>query len=92
MISVLRRGTKVLFLLPMILPKRFDIFSPLTEGCSEGLDAFRFFKTVPGCMYDHHLYQSMDQWRNNIQRKQHIMLSLIYVPSGTKRLPQSCCL
>ena len=24
-------------------PKRFDIFSPLTEGCSEGLDAFRFF-------------------------------------------------
>ena len=43
MISVLRRGTKVLFLLPMILPKRFDIFPPLTEGCSEGLDAFRFF-------------------------------------------------
>ena len=26
----------------MIPPKRFDI-SPLTEGCSEGLDAFRFF-------------------------------------------------
>ena len=27
----------------MIPPKLFDIFSPLTEGCSEGLDAFRFF-------------------------------------------------
>ena len=27
----------------MILPKRFDIFSPLTGGCSKGLDAFRFF-------------------------------------------------
>ena len=30
-----------LFLQPMIPPKRFDIFSPLAEGCSEGLDAFR---------------------------------------------------
>ena len=28
---------------PMIPPKRFDIFFPLTEGCSEGLDALRFF-------------------------------------------------
>ena len=27
---------------PMIPPKCFDIF-PLTGGCSEGLDAFRFF-------------------------------------------------
>ena len=27
----------------MILFKRFDIFSPLTGGCSEGLDAFIFF-------------------------------------------------
>ena len=26
----------------MIPPKRFDIFSPCV-GCSEGLDAFRFF-------------------------------------------------
>ena len=31
------------YLQPMILPKRFDIFSPLTGGCSEGLDAFIFF-------------------------------------------------
>ena len=34
---------EVLVLQPMIPPKRFDISSPLTEGCSEGLDAFRFF-------------------------------------------------
>ena len=27
----------------MIPPKRFDISPPLTGGCSEGLDAFRFF-------------------------------------------------
>ena len=27
----------------MIPPKRFDVFFPLTEGCSEGLDAFIFF-------------------------------------------------
>ena len=33
---------EVLFLQPMIPPKRFD-FSPLTGGCSEGLGAFRFF-------------------------------------------------
>ena len=28
---------------PLIPSKRFDIFSPLTEGCSEGLGAFYFF-------------------------------------------------
>ena len=33
---------EVLSLQPMIPPKRFDIF-PLPGGCSEGLDAFRFF-------------------------------------------------
>ena len=26
----------------MVPPKRFDIFSPLTGGCSEGLYAFKF--------------------------------------------------
>ena len=31
---------EVLYLQPMIPPKRFDI-SPLTGGCSEGLGAFR---------------------------------------------------
>ena len=33
---------EVLFLQPMIPPKRFDFF-PLTGGCLEGLGAFRFF-------------------------------------------------
>ena len=32
---------EILYLQPMIPPKRFDIF-PLTGGRSEGLDAFRF--------------------------------------------------
>ena len=42
---------EVLFLQPMIPPtKRFDIFFPLTEGCSEGLDGFRFFSKVPYIM------------------------------------------
>ena len=31
---------EVLYLQPLIPPKRFDIFSPLTGGCSEGLGAF----------------------------------------------------
>ena len=45
--SYYHRGTRLndmkrfLSLQPMIPPKRFDIF-PLTGGCSEGLDAFRF--------------------------------------------------
>ena len=34
---------EVLSLQPMIPPKRFDIFSAVCVGCSEGLDAFRFF-------------------------------------------------
>ena len=33
----------VLSLQPMIPPKRFVMFFPLTGGCSEGVDAFRFF-------------------------------------------------
>ena len=33
---------EVLYLQPLIPPKRFDIFSPITGGCSEGPDAFRF--------------------------------------------------
>ena len=31
---------EVLCLQPLIPPKRFDIFPPVTGGCSEGLDAF----------------------------------------------------
>ena len=35
---------EVLYLQPLIPPtKRFDIFSPITGGCSEGLGALRFF-------------------------------------------------
>ena len=41
------RGTRLnamkkfcIYLQPLIPPKCFDIFSPLTGGCSEGLDAF----------------------------------------------------
>ena len=34
---------EVLYLQPLIPPKRFDIFSPITGGCSEGLGAFCFF-------------------------------------------------
>ena len=34
---------EVLSLQPMIPPKRYDIFFPLTGGCSEGLDALIFF-------------------------------------------------
>ena len=42
----LHRGTcfkcheEVLYLQPLIPPKHFDIFSPITGGCSEGLGAF----------------------------------------------------
>ena len=47
------------YLQPMIPPKRFDI-SPLTGGCSEGLDVFRFFfkirlngsDSIPKCDLD----------------------------------------
>ena len=38
----------------MIPPKRFDIFFPLTGGCSEGLDAFRFFfehENIHACFF-----------------------------------------
>ena len=31
---------EVLYLQPLIPPKRFDIFCPLTGECSEGLGAF----------------------------------------------------
>ena len=34
---------EVLSLQPMFPPKPLDIFSPEEGGCSEGLDAFRFF-------------------------------------------------
>ena len=50
----LHRGTclikcheEVLYLQPLIPPKRFDIFPPITGGCSEGLGALRFFFKLP---------------------------------------------
>ena len=42
----------------MIPPKRFDIVHPPTEGCSEGLDAFRFFR------------KEREKGRKNVQRKE----------------------
>ena len=58
----------------LIPPKRFDIFSPITGGCSEGLGVVLFFfKNQMFCiwglgnydynsdMYGHHIKQSMDQ-------------------------------
>ena len=36
---------EVLYLQPLIPPKRFDNFSPLTGGCPEGLGAFSLFFT-----------------------------------------------
>ena len=38
--SVGRRVVQGQYLQPLIQPKRFDMFSPLTGGCSEGLGAF----------------------------------------------------
>ena len=34
------RHEELLYLQPLIPPKRFDISPPLTGGCSEGLGAF----------------------------------------------------
>ena len=45
---------EVLYLQTMIPPKHFDI-SPLTGGCSEGLDAFRFFLKFTGCIRESRL-------------------------------------
>ena len=38
---------EVLYLQPLIPPKRFDIFPPITGGCSEGLGVFCFFFKIP---------------------------------------------
>ena len=62
---------EVLYFQLLIPPKRFDIFFPLTGGCSEGLGAFRFFfknTYVPVLLYVQaracmHIYQSTDQLR-----------------------------
>ena len=41
---------EVLYLQPLIPPKRFEMFSPITGGCSEGLGAFRFFFKKHTCV------------------------------------------
>ena len=38
--NLFRWHEEVLYLQPLIPPKRFDIFFPITGGCSEGLGAF----------------------------------------------------
>ena len=35
--TCLKCHEEILYLQPLIPPKRFDIFSPITGGCSEGL-------------------------------------------------------
>ena len=35
--NLLKYHEEVLYLQSLILPKRFDIFPPITGGCSEGL-------------------------------------------------------
>ena len=35
--NVICIGEEVLYLQPLVPPKRFDIFSPITGECSEGL-------------------------------------------------------
>ena len=38
--NVFKCHEEVLYFQPLIPPKRFDIFSPTTGGCSEGLGVF----------------------------------------------------
>ena len=41
--NLFERHEEVLYLQPLIPPKRFDIFSPITGGCSEGLGVLSYF-------------------------------------------------
>ena len=64
------------FCLCMIPPKRFDIFATLTGGCSEGVDAFRFFfeeKTRP----------KIDKARKRRKRRIRLRLHLYRVIAGS---------
>ena len=38
--SLFKCREEVLYLQPLIPPKRFDIFPPITGGCSQGLGVF----------------------------------------------------
>ena len=44
---------EVLYLQPLILPKRFDISPPITGGCSEGLGVLRFFFKIEANSLEH---------------------------------------
>ena len=59
-----RYHEEFLSLQPMFLPKHFDNFSP-EGGCSEGLDAFSFFKTRHWRWYRY----SVLSWDTNMPRK-----------------------
>ena len=39
LLTLFKCHEEVLYLQPLIPPKRFDIFPPITGGCSEGLGA-----------------------------------------------------
>ena len=51
---------------PVIPPKRFDIF-PLTGGCSEVLDAFRFFFKIHPSNIDFHALL-MNNFKHRVMR------------------------
>ena len=56
-LNAMNRFCICMYLQPLISPKRFDIFSPLTGGCSEGLGAFLFFfKQKHGSTYHNQNY------------------------------------
>ena len=52
---------EVLYLQPMISPKRFDFFPHRLGGSQKGLDAFRFFFKQHICMYGQTYSKSMNQ-------------------------------
>ena len=61
---------EVLYFQLLIPPKRFDIFFPLTGGCSEVLDAFRFlFKQE----YNHII---------RVGQEKHIRIDIDYTEPG----------
>ena len=72
---------EVLYLQPLIPPKRFDIFSPLTGGCSEGLG-------VCVCVFSSHPFwtsSSLDVPAGVTQEEGHTEF-LIHIPSAVRAL------
>ena len=55
----------------LILPKRFDIFSPITGGCSEGLGVVWFFFKQPKIVrhrYSTEYFEGYDQTVRSLQK------------------------